>query len=96
MPDHSQPIGTPTIVLLFVMFVCLIMGCGYGVIAIWPPDCVNNQCSPHVARLFLWSVTLDRAENLLLLVAAMGALGALIHVTSSFADYVGKRHLVLS
>ena len=96
MPDQDAPVGTPAIVLLFIVFVCLIAGCGYGVVAIWPPDCLNNQCAPHTTRLFFWMVTLERAENLLLLVAAMGALGALIHVTSSFADYVGNRQLVLS
>ena len=96
MPDQSAPVGTPAIGLLFVVFVCLIAGCGYGVVAIWPPDCLNNQCAPHTAHLFLWTVTIERAENLLLLVAGMGALGALIHVTSSFADYVGNRQLVLS
>jgi hypothetical protein len=96
MPDQNAPVGTPTIVLLFIVFIGLIVGCGYAVVAIWPPDCVNNQCSPLTARLFFWSITLERAENLLLLVATMGALGALIHVTSSFADYVGNRQLVLS
>jgi hypothetical protein len=96
MPDQSAPVGTPAIILLLVIFVCLIAGCGYGVVSIWPPDCLNNQCTPHIAHLFFWTVTLERAENLLLLVAAMGALGALIHVTSSFADYVGNRQLVLS
>jgi hypothetical protein len=96
MTDQGAPVSTPAIVLLFLVFVCLIAGCGYAVVAIWPPDCVNNQCMAHAARLFLWSVSLERAENLLLLVAAMGALGALIHVTSSFADYVGNRQLVWS
>jgi hypothetical protein len=96
MPDQSAPVSTPAIVLLFLVFVFLIAGCGYAVVAIWPSDCVNNQCAPHTAHLFFWSVPLERAENLLLLVAAMGALGALIHVTSSFADYVGNRQLVLS
>ena len=67
MPDNSMPVGTSAIVLLFFVFVSLIVGCGYGVLAIWPPDCVNNQCPPHTARLFFWSVTLERAENLLLL-----------------------------
>jgi hypothetical protein len=96
MPDQSAPVSTPVIVLLFILFVCLIAACGYGVVQIWPPDCVNNLCTPHSARLFFWTVTLQRAENLLLLVVAMGALGALIHVTSSFADYVGNRQLLLS
>lgn len=96
MPNESAPVSTPAIILLFLVFVCLIAACGYAVIAIWPPDCLNNQCVPHTAHLFLWSLPLERAENLLLLVAAMGALGALIHVTSSFADYVGNRQLVWS
>jgi hypothetical protein len=82
--------------LLFSVLIFLIISTGYLIVAIWPPDCVNNQCSAHAARVVLWNVTLERAENLLLLVAAMGALGALIHVTSSFADYVGNRQLVLS
>jgi hypothetical protein len=96
MTDQGAPVSTPAILLLFVIFVCLIAGCGYAVVAIWPPDCVNNQCAAHAAHLLLWSLQLGRAENLLLLVAAMGALGALIHVTSSFADYVGNRRLMWS
>jgi hypothetical protein len=96
MTDQGAPVSTPAILLLFLLFVCLIAGCGYAVVAIWPPDCVNNQCAAHTAHLFLWALQLERAENLLLLVAATGALGALIHVTSSFADYVGNRRLVWS
>src|SRR3954464_5113722 len=96
MLDQNADAGTPAIALLFVLFVCLIAGFGYTAIVVWPPDCVNNQCTPRAVQLFFWTVTLERAENLLLLVAAMGALGALIHVTSSFADYVGNRQLVLS
>src|SRR6266481_7519722 len=96
MPDQSAPVGMPTVALLFALFVSLLAGFAYALVAIWPPDCVNNQCLPHTARLFFWSIKLDRAENLLLLVGAAGALGALIHVTSSFADYVGNRQLVLS
>jgi len=96
MADQGAPVSTSVIILLFVVFVCLIAGFGYAVVAIWPPDCVNNQCPALTARLFFWSVALERAENLLLLVGAMGALGALIHVTSSFADYVGNRQLLWS
>src|SRR5262245_11773636 len=96
LANHGAPIGTAAVVCLVVLFLCLIIGSGYSVIAIWPPDCLNNQCAPHTARIIFWSFTIDRAENMLLLVAVAGALGALIHVTSSFADYVGNRQLVLS
>lgn len=96
MLDNSAPIGTSAIIILFAVLVFFIVSCGYVVVGIWPPDCINNQCTAHTVQLFGWSLTLERAENLLMLVAAMGALGALIHVTSSFADYVGNRQLLLS
>ena len=96
MPDQSATVGGKTIIVMLVAFMVLIVLLAYGVIAIWPPDCANAQCQAHTARLFIWSISLGRAENLLLLVAAMGAIGALIHVTTSFADYVGNRQLVWS
>jgi hypothetical protein len=96
MPDETAIVRTPIVSALFILFVCLIVASGYCVVAVWPPDCVNNTCPPHTVTLFGWPITVNRAENLILLVAATGALGALVHVVSSFADYVGNRQLVLS
>lgn len=47
--------------------------------------------------LAFWGVNLaNREQNLLLLVATLGALGAMGHVLRSFFKYVGERHLVWS
>jgi len=48
------------------------------------------------AKLFRWPGSQNRAHNLLIIVALAGALGGLVHVATSFADYIGNRQLVFS
>lgn len=96
MLNQDARVGTGAVVLIAALFFATLMLCGYTAIMLWPPDCVNGQCADNPARYFGWTVTLHRAENLLVIVAVSGAIGALIHAGSSFADYVGNRQLVWS
>jgi hypothetical protein len=96
MVVSGKIVGTLGVSCLSVLLGSLMVIAIYLATATWPPDCVNNQCSPSAITLFFWSVTLSHPASLFLLVAVSGALGALIHVMSSFADYVGNRQLVES
>lgn len=96
MLDQSAAVGTAAIVIIALLFCVALVASGYAVIVFWPPDCLNGSCTDSTVRFFGRQVTLHRAENLLLIVAVSGAIGALIHAGSSFADYVGNRQLVWS
>lgn len=71
----------------------------YILVSIWPGQIPVPKEGQHSAELFGGLVPIGPfgAETLyLLIVAVAGALGAYIHLATSFADYVGNRKLVWS
>jgi hypothetical protein len=94
--EKSDQVGTIPIILLVVLFISLFVSCGYITVAVWPHECTDGKCPDTQTHLLYWTFVFPRAVNLLLLVVATGALGALIHATSSLADYIGNRQLSIS
>jgi hypothetical protein len=78
-------LGLLTVVLLFVLF------------GIWPAvEAVSNaadgQAQNQNVELFgVWSLTLTPGGTLVVLAVVMGALGSVIHASTSFTSYVGNR-----
>src|SRR5204862_6278234 len=82
----------------FLLYTGLLL---YAVMAFWPPalspDLAANAAPPDSrATFFGATVVMTRDQNLLLLVAILGSLGAMAHVMRSFAMYVGQRKLYWS
>jgi hypothetical protein len=80
---------------LGLYFVVLSVVTFYVLIATWPVVKLGQQRSEFVdARLFgLIKVAAPPDSRLFITVVAAGALGSLVHVLTSFADYVGNRDL---
>lgn len=77
------------VITLSVVFVAAAVGLLATVLALWPPE------EGGVAKAAEgWIPT--REQNLLVLMAALGALGSTGYVLRSFSTYVGERKLVWS
>jgi hypothetical protein len=71
------------------MFVAIL----YLLIKIWP---LTTSGSPETSEFFWGPVTLAADIRLMLIAVLAGALGAYVHLATSFADYAGNERLVVS
>ena len=83
-----QPISSVTVLLFEVYFLLLGVTTAYALWSIWP-----YKNAPSTVQLFglLIDFKNDSDARLLLLAMLAGGLGALVHVTTSFATYLGNR-----
>lgn len=81
---QQNPPAKWIIVLILVFFAALCISLIILIYRLWPPEII------YVPRL-LKNITDE--QRLILLVALCGALGAFIHMTTSFTDYLGSRKL---
>jgi hypothetical protein len=70
----------------------------YAAVAFWPPEVTVSAAgatapASYSAQLLAWSLTISRESGLFIIVAATGALGAMVHTLRSFYFYVGNRYL---
>lgn len=84
--EHS--VSRTWVITLSVVFVAAAVGLLATVLALWPPEEGVAKAAES------WIPT--REQNLLVLMAALGALGATAYVLRSFSTYVGERKLVWS
>jgi hypothetical protein len=71
----------------------------YLLLRLWPDQvAMPSKAEPHSFTLVprLWIVSLWPEVQFLALVVVAGALGSYIHLTTSFADYLGNRQFVKS
>lgn len=96
-------VTAPWVILISLMFVVESLVLLYAVMVFWPPTlqltATGQQTgSPPAttAAFFGNTIVMTREQNLLLLMAILGALGAMGHVFRSFFKYVGERGLLWS
>ena len=90
---RAAPVGA--FMVAFVLYTGLLL---YATMAFWPPalaaDLPANAPPPDSSATFFGTTyVMTRDQNLLLLVAILGSLGAMAHVMRSFAMYVGQKRL---
>jgi hypothetical protein len=92
----------PWVLLISLIFVLESLLLLYAVMAFWPPALsiaasADTTTQPDsVVTFFGATIKMSREQNLLLLMAILGALGAMGHVLRSFFKYVGERGLLWS
>jgi hypothetical protein len=84
----ESSVSRPWVITLSVVFVATAIGLLTAVLALWPPEEGVAMAAES------WIPT--REQNLLVLMAALGALGSTGYVLRSFSTYVGERKLVWS
>jgi hypothetical protein len=88
-------IGVIALTAVFVGYALVLV---YAAMAFWPPTLPLSSDPTAVppattTTFFGQTVTIAREQNLLLLVAVLGSLGAMAYVLRSFYMYVGQRRL---
>jgi hypothetical protein len=93
MPDMAgKPMSKPIEILLSTYILASFIGILYLLIKLWPAS--TGDQSPTD---FLWGrVFLSLDVRLFLIAAVAGALGACVHLATSFADYAGNEKLAIS
>lgn len=82
----DKPISKTVLVLMFLFFLTIIVYVVYMIIVLWP----GSVCTaPWVGNCH---ITMD--VRIIILVILSGALGAFIHVATSFTDFVGNKSFV--
>jgi hypothetical protein len=91
------------VIAISVLFVVETLVLLYAVMIFWPPTLAltaTGQTSgipPDTTAVFFGNtIVMTREQNLLLLMAVLGGLGAMGHVFRSFFKYVGERGLIWS
>lgn len=91
-PRPSDPMSKPMQFLVAAYVVAMFVVILYFLIKLWP-----LSTAPMERTDFLWGpVTLPIDIRLILIVAFAGALGAYVHLATSFADYAGNEALAAS
>ena len=75
-------------VYVLAMFVAIV----YLLVKLWP----LGPADPQPSDFFWGSITLSLDIRLILIAAVAGALGAYVHLATSFADFAGNRQLTAS
>jgi hypothetical protein len=97
-------VGWPWVVALNLVFIVMSVLLIYAAMAFWPPTLPAVGGTPPISTAELTTspvflgvtIPMTREQNLLLLVAILGGLGAMAHVLRSFFKYVGERKLLWS
>lgn len=88
-PPPAKPMGRTTQFLVAAYICAIFVVVVYLLIKLWPVNADRTG--------FLWGVvTLPLDIRLLLIAAVAGALGACVHLATSFADYAGNERLASS
>ncbi len=89
----GNPMGRGAQILIATYLLATFVWAAYFVVKLWPPSASD---APQTTD-FLWGrVTLPLDIRLLLIAAVAGALGACVHLATSFADYAGNERLTSS
>src|SRR5262245_26286477 len=93
----NKGVSGPWIAVFIVLFAVLTILGVYAVLALWPPSLAEGA-TDTTSRLTPFGINaeLTREQNFLLMVAVLGAIGAMAHVIRSFFKYVGERQLLWS
>jgi len=93
MPQPEEPMGTKTQFALAAYMLSAFVAIFYFLIKLWP---LMTSGAPEQTD-FLWgTITLPLELRLFLIAAVAGALGAYVHLATSFADYAGNQRLAAS
>ena len=92
------PVGGVGVLVLSLLLILGAIALLYSTMVFWPPaaDAAGTFPASTTAVFAGISITMGREQNLLLIVAILGGLGAMLHVIRSFFRYVGERGLVWS
>jgi len=91
-----RAVGGWWILILTGFFIVWTVGLLYAAMAFWPPTPVEGNAPPSEPIFLTAKIPMTRDQNLLLIVAILGGLGAILHVLRSFFTYAGERGLVWS
>lgn len=92
----ASPAGPLLISLLALLFLLLgVLGL-YTLWRLWPSTGTEDAAASSEVGFLWWTFSASREQVLQIIVAALGALGALLHGIRSFARYVGERLLYRS
>jgi len=97
-PPVPEAVGTLGTALLVMYLILCSIGLLYGLVQLWPtpaPAGAEPNALIPVFQLF-GTIYITPEQQLLLIVALSGALGALVHALRSLYWYVGNRALVRS
>jgi hypothetical protein len=94
----GSPVGTVGVILIGVLALVAAVMQLFAVWRFWPPSPPATGDLPATTKFSYldWDVTLTRDQQLLLIVALAGGLGATLHGLRSLARYVGERYLFRS
>jgi hypothetical protein len=100
----ASAVGWLSIVVLTLFFIVVAVLLIYAAMAFWPPSLpaagstvATSTTEPTTSPVFFGvTFTMTREQNLLLLVAVLGGLGATTQVLRSYFKYVGERSLIWS
>jgi hypothetical protein len=89
----GQPMGKFAQLLIAAYLLAIFVWIAYFLVKLWPPGASD---APQPAD-FLWGrVTLPLEIRLLMIAAITGALGACVHLGTSFTDFAGNERLASS
>lgn len=92
-----RAVGGWSVLVLSAVLVVWALVLLYATLVFWPPAAGENGLPATSEPVFAGvKIALTREQNLLLLVAILGGLGAILHVLRSFFKYVGERGLFWS
>ena len=93
----KRAVSATWVVVLTIVFLALTMALLYAAMAFWPPIPATGTPPTNVTPLFFGAqLAMTLEQNLLLLAAVLGGLGAMGHVLRSYVRYVGERRLLWS
>lgn len=90
------PVHGVSIFVLCVLLILWTIALLYSTMVFWPPAAgADGEIPASSTAVFAGTeITMGREQNLLLIVAILGGLGAILHVIRSFFKYAGERGLV--
>jgi hypothetical protein len=95
-PAGDSPVGAVGIIVAAAALLLSAALLLYAMEVFWPPEAPATGASAPLTypiALFTASLTISRETGLFVIVAAVGALGAMVHTLRSFYWYVGNRDL---
>jgi hypothetical protein len=90
----ASPVGGVGIIIVAAIVLTALVLAVYCLIAVWPPSGTGAATAP--SHVFGFRITLDRDQQLFVIVGLAGVLGGLIHSVRSLYWYAGNRVLLRS
>lgn len=91
-----RAVGGWSVLVLSVLLILWALALLYSTMTFWPPAPVGETVPASEPVFAGVKIPMTREQNLLLIVAILGGLGAILHVLRSFFKYTGERGLVWS